>query len=88
MKQDLPEQATLTVLVHAPGTPEGKEFTWKKSVKVGDAAREAAAAFGLIGGTPTLLDEEGRVLDRNRPLVAEGVRDGAKLELVDVGGAV
>lgn len=87
MHHEIPEQATLTVVVYAPNTPEEKEFTWKKSTKVGEAAQEAAAAFGIAGGTPT-FEKEGHILDRGRPLVAEGVRDGDRLELVDVGGGV
>lgn len=79
---------TVTVEVFAPRDPTSKSFTWPQSMKAGEAAAEAAAAFGYEGGTPTFQDAEGRVLDRNKPLVAAGVRDGDRLELVDAGGGV
>lgn len=80
---------TLTVRVYAPRSPDPKEFSWAKTTKVSDAAREAADAFGYEpGGTPTLKPVNGGVLDRNKPLVAEGIQDGDELELVDIGGGV
>lgn len=78
----------LTVIVLSPRTPDPKEFTWQKTMKVGEAAREAAEAFGHEGGSPSFQNEDGEVLDRQKPLVAEKVEDGDRLELVDVGGAV
>lgn len=79
---------TVTVTVFSPRTPDPKEFSWPKTMKVEDAAREAADAFGHQGGSPSLQNEEGDVLDRQKPFVAESVEDGDRLELVDVGGAV
>jgi len=55
---------------------------------VGDAADEAASEFGYEGGQPTFQNEQDEVLDRNKPLVAEKVKDGDSLELVDTGGGV
>jgi hypothetical protein len=78
---------TLTVTVYAPRAVEPKTFTWNKTTKVGDAAKEAAEAFGYTAGTPTLQKGQD-VLDRNKPLVAEKVHDGDRLELVDAGGGV
>lgn len=78
----------VTVRVFAPRSPQSREFTWRKTIKVGDAADEAARVFGYESGTPTFQDEQERVLDRNKPLVAENVRDGDTLELVDSGGGV
>lgn len=78
----------LTATVLDPRDPdESREFTWMKSLKVGDAAAEAAAAFGFEPGQPTLVKGE-EVLDREKPLVAAGVRDGDVLELTDVAGGV
>lgn len=77
----------LTVTVHAPRSVDAKTFTWKKTTKVGEAATEAADAFGYAEGTPTFQKGE-EILDRNKPLVAEGVVDGDVLELVDFGGGV
>lgn len=78
----------ITVLVFAPRSPQPREFTWRKTVKVGAAADEAARAFGYEAGTPTFQNAQEEVLDRNKPLVAEKVRDGDTLELVDCGGGV
>lgn len=80
----------LTVVVHAPRSPEPKQFTWTKTMKVGDAAREAAIAFGYTGGNPGLqtLDTPPRPLDNNKTLVAEHVKDGEELEITDTGGGV
>lgn len=78
----------VTVRVFAPRSPQPREFTWRKTIKVGDAADEAARAFGYESGTPTFQNEQERVLDRNKPLVAENVGDGDTLELVDSGGGV
>jgi hypothetical protein len=78
----------ITVEVFVPSQVEGKSFTWPRNRRVGDAAEQAAAAFGIQGWTPSLQNEAGKVLDRDKPLVAEGVRDGDKLELVDAGGGV
>jgi hypothetical protein len=78
----------LTVEVFVPSQVEGKTFTWARSMRVGEAAEQAAAEFGIHGWTPSLQNEAGKVLDRDKPLVAEGVRDGDMLELVDAGGGV
>jgi hypothetical protein len=86
-KQDKQE---VTVTVFAPRSPDSRNFTWRKTTKVGDAAREAASQFGYQGGTPGFqtTDEPPRVLDNNKTLVAERVDDGAELEIVDTGGGV
>jgi hypothetical protein len=77
----------ITVTVRAPRAREPKEFTWDKTTKIGDAAKEAAEAFGYAGGTPTFQKGE-EILDRNKPLVAEKIEDGDVLDLVDAGGGV
>lgn len=78
----------LTVEVFSPRVPEPKKFTWPKSRKVGEAADEAAKAFHYEAGTPTFLDKNERVLDREKSLFDAGVRDFDKLELTDKGGGV
>jgi hypothetical protein len=88
MEQANQDRNELTVAVLAPHSPEPKSFTWVKTKKVGEAAVEAATAFGITGGNPTFMNASGELLDRNKPLVAAGVRDGDTLELVDVGGGV
>lgn len=77
----------ITVTVRAPRALEPKEFTWAKTMKVGEAAKEAAEAFGYAAGTPTFQKGDD-ILDRNKPLVAEKVEDGDVLDLVDAGGGV
>jgi hypothetical protein len=82
-----PDKQTVEVVVFSPGHVESKPFSWDKHTTVGDAAAEAAAAFGYAAGTPSLAKGQ-TVLDRHKQLVAVGVRDGDELELVDVGGGV
>ena len=79
---------TITVSVFEPSQPEPKSFTWQKTMKVAEAAREAAQAFGLAAEDPTFQNADGEILDRGKPLVAAGVRDGDRLELVSAGGGV
>lgn len=78
----------LTVLVYSPRVPEPQKFTWSKSLKVGDAADQAAKAFNYEAGNPTFVDKSDHVLDRDKTLVEAGVRDFDNLELTDKGGGV
>src|SRR5690242_19797492 len=78
----------VTVQVFSPRTPNPRSYTWPKNKVVGEAAREAANDFGQTGGTPGFQNSEKRVLDNSKRLVAEGVKDGDKLELVDTSGGV
>jgi hypothetical protein len=77
----------INVMVVSPRETTPRPFTFEKTMRVGDAAREAADAFGYTGGNPTFARGD-VILDRDKPLVAEGVRDGDELELVDAGGGV
>ena len=81
---------SVTVIVFSPRSPHPKEFTWRESLTVGEAAREAATAFGYQGGNPGLQTTTmpPRVLDNNKTLAAEHVHNGEKLELIDTGGGV
>ena len=80
----------ITVIVFAPRSPQPKEFRWPKTLKVGEAAREAGLAFGYQGGNPGLQTEGNppRVLDNNKTLGEEHVHTGERLELIDTGGGV
>jgi hypothetical protein len=78
----------LVVEVFSPRYPEPRKFEWPKSLRVGEAAEEAAKAFGYEAGTPTLQTKDGRVLDREKTLLEAGVRDFDQLELTDHGGGV
>lgn len=86
-KKDKPDEKELNVKVFAPRSPKPKRFSWEKQMPVGEAADEAAQAFEYSPGTPTLA-KDGEVLDRDKHLRAAGVRNGDKLELVDIGGGV
>lgn len=80
---------TITVTVFSPKEPDGRKFTWPKTKKVGEAASEAAQAFGYPpGSTVSFQNADKKVLDRDKPLVAEHVKDGDSLEIVDIGGGV
>lgn len=78
----------ITVKVFVPSQVEGRSFTWARGMKVADAAAAAAEAFGIKSGTPTLQNEDGVALDRQKTLAEAEVDNGDKLELVDVGGGV
>jgi hypothetical protein len=90
LKEKDRDKQELTIVVHAPRSPQPKTFTWAKTMKVGDAAKEAATAFGYAAGNPGLqtLDTPPRPLDNNKPLVAEHLKDGDELEITDTGGGV
>jgi hypothetical protein len=78
----------MTVTVFAPRATDPRTFTWPQTMKIGEAAAQAADAFGYQPGTPSFHTAAGEVLDRDKPLIAAGVREGDELELVDVGGGV
>lgn len=79
---------TIDVLVFGGQDPDGQSFSWPQTMKVGDAAAEAAAALGVDLEAPTFQNEDNEVLDREKPLVAAKVKSGAKLDLVSAGGGV
>ncbi|MDE0026606.1 MAG: hypothetical protein OXP69_19530 [Spirochaetaceae bacterium] len=78
----------LVVEVFSPRYPDPRKFEWPKSLRVAEAATDAAKAFGYEAGTPTLQTKDGRVLDREKSLHEAGVRDFDQLELTDHGGGV
>ena len=78
----------ITVKVFAPRSLDSKEFTWKKNKNVGEAAKEAADAFGYEPEKPPRLQKGEDILDNTKNLVSEGVREGDELELVGGGGGV
>jgi hypothetical protein len=84
-KDKKPKQ--LHVVVNAARSPEAKEFTWDPELLVAQAADEVAEAFGYAPGTPT-LSLKGTTLERDKTLAASGIKNGDKLELVDIGGGV
>jgi uncharacterized ubiquitin-like protein YukD len=78
----------ITVEVFAPRSTEPKRFTWPKTKLVGEAATEAAKAFGYVGGHPGFINSKRVVLDNNKSLVDAGVHNCDRLELTDTGGGV
>jgi hypothetical protein len=78
---------TITVTVFSPSQVDGRSFTWPQTMKVGDAATQAAAAFGIDAESPTFQKGD-EVLDRQKPLVAAHVKDRDILDLVSAGGGV
>jgi hypothetical protein len=81
---------TVHVLVFAPRFVEPRPFDWAVTLKVGEAAKEAATAFGYTAGHPGLQTdhEPPRTLENNKTLAEEHVHDNEKLELIDTGGGV
>jgi hypothetical protein len=84
------DKKQLTLRVSAPRAPEPRTFTWAKTMKVAEAAREAALAFGYTANNPELqlLGSAPRTLDPNKTLVAEHLKDGDELEVSSTGGGV
>lgn len=79
----------VTIIVHSPRTPTPKPFRWPLDKLIGDAAKEAAKAFGYeVGGNPTLQREDGTDLDRGATIRSSGLKNGDKVEIVDAGGGV
>ena len=68
-----------------PGKP--RPFAFEPTQSVGNAAQEAATAFGYTTGTWS-FSLKGAELDRNTTLTAAGAKSGDKLDLIDTGGGV
>ena len=79
---------TVTVTVFAPKEVDGKTFTFRVNLKVGEAAGEAALAFGYPPGTKATFKKDGKVLDAGKTLHEAHIHTGEKLDLVDTGGGV
>lgn len=82
-----PAVREITVQVFAPSHVEPKTFTWRITKKVGAAAAEAAAAFGVDVESPTFQKGD-EVLEREKTLQGAHVKDHDQLELVSAGGGV
>lgn len=80
--------SNLHLSIIAPREPKPRKMTFEKNTRVGEAAREAGRAFGYVGGNPTFQNAKDEILDRNKTLAGEHVRDGDTLRYVDVGGGV
>jgi hypothetical protein len=79
---------TISVIVFVQGSLEGKHYTWTQTMKVGEAADQVAADAGFPAD-PTFTFQLGKeVLDRKKPLIAAGVRNGDELQLTSIGGGV
>lgn len=86
-----PEKNTLTLTIWAPHHTEPRIFDWPKTMKVAEAALQAATDFGLAIPNMVKLqrdDEAGTILDPHKTLVAEHLKDGDSLTLIADGGGV
>jgi hypothetical protein len=79
---------SLNVEVFSPREPDPRAFSFPVNLTVAAAAKEAAKQFGYPDNSTPTFKKGTAVLDRNKTLAAAGVRDGDKLEIVDVGGGV
>jgi hypothetical protein len=86
-KPEKPDK-NLQVKVWAPRHPKPKNFIFKADTLVGAAAAEVASKFEYAAGNHTFQNEAEDLLDRDKTLAEQGVKDGAELQLVDVGGGV
>ena len=78
----------LTIEVFSPRSAQSMKFSWPKSFQVGEAADQAAKAFGYEAGNPTFQVKTGEVLNREKTLIEAGIHDLDQLELTDKGGGV
>ena len=78
----------VTVKVYNPRNNETKTFTWPLTLTVGQAAKEAADAFGYSQSSNPTLGRGNDTFDRNKTLEQEHVHNHEELELLDVGGGV
>lgn len=86
---DGPEVTEITVEVFHPTEEKTITKTWSWTIQVGDAAAEAAKAFGVPDPeSATFTNEDNEVLQREKTLRAAGVEDGDELGLTDTTGGV
>lgn len=78
----------VTVKVYNPRNNEAKTFTWPLTLTVGQAAKEAADAFGYSQDSNATLGRGNDTFDRNKTLEQEHVHNHEELELLFVGGGV
>lgn len=79
------EEVTVTIAPLNDDDP--RAFTFEKTKKVGEAAEEAAEAFGYDADGFTLQLGD-KVLDSDKPLVAAGIVGDELYELANTGGGV
>ncbi len=88
MNQQVQQSTEVTVRVYIPRLIEPKLFTWPLTLIVGQAAKEAADAFGYSQSSNPTLGRGNETFDRNKTLEQEHVHNHQELELLDVGGGV
>ena len=69
MSQEDHGPPTISVTVFAPGFTEPKQFTWPKTKKVGEAAAEAAVAFGITALAVTPYFAKALAVDHVSPMM-------------------
>ncbi len=77
----------IEVKVGSPRRPGWTAFAWRSDLTVGAAAEQVRASFGYALSAPGLAKGDD-ILDPTKTLYAAGVRDGDRLDFVDVGGNV
>jgi len=70
-----------------PGQDPPK-ISFPKTMKVSEAATQAATKLGFAAEGTYTFSFKGETLDRQRPLVSYGLKDGDTVILTDIGRAV
>jgi len=74
-------ESTITFIIKS-GRGNAEEFTFQKGTKVGEAAEEAADAYGYDPDDPTFVVPDEGELNRNKPLARYDL-DGDTVNLVN-----
>jgi len=84
------EVTEITVTVYHPRKKEPRTYNWPWTMKVGDAATEAARDFGAPNpDAASFMDQDHEeVMNRDKTLRGAHVEDGDELELTDTTGGV
>lgn len=85
------DKKTLDLVVEHGRLEPGQDpptFSFGKTVKVGDAATQAATTLGYSADGTYTFSAKGETLDRSKPLAAYHLKDGDVVVLTDFGRAV
>jgi len=90
-KETVKEKHEIDLLIDHVQLEPGQQppkVSFEKTSKVGDAAMLAAIHLGYSPQGTYTFAYKGETLDRNRPLVSYGLKDGDLVVLTDIGRAV
>jgi hypothetical protein len=85
------EKQNLDLIVEHARLEPGQDpptLTFLKTTKIGEAATTAATKLGFSPEGTYTFSFRGETLERNRPLVSYGLKDGDTVVLTDIGRAV